>query len=100
YPLGPSQNHTVWAYRDVDGELQLIPVVNDLSTTFYRARNEDDGSNNRFEHTMSMSTRFLNFCPDEPYVSITVRNGQDMRQFDELIADKRPDRKSTRLNSS
>jgi len=90
YPLGPSQNHTVWAYRDVDGELQLIPVVNDLSTTFYRARNEDDGSNNRFEHTMSMSTRFLNFCPDEPYVSITVRNGQDMRQFDELIADKRP----------
>ncbi|SEL99525.1 hypothetical protein SAMN05216436_10198 [bacterium A37T11] len=81
-----SQNHSVWLYPDEGGQPQLKVVFNDLSGDFYFNRFTDDGAFNRYENTTVFATRFLNFCPDMPFVSVSIDNGQDMRNYMQLYA--------------
>ncbi|WP_437918038.1 DUF4397 domain-containing protein [Sphingobacterium sp. LRF_L2] len=81
YPIGAGQNHTVWLFPDENGNPKLDVVVNDLSGTLYDPWNEDDGANNRYQYTMAFGIRYLNLCPDVPYLSFTINNGQDMRDY-------------------
>lgn len=86
YPLQPGQNFSFWLWQNDEGVSELLPVSNDLSTEFYVARFADNGEVNRFEYTMFMGTRYLNLCPDIPYASFTINNGQDMRNYGVLLA--------------
>ena len=84
YPIQAGQNHSVWLWKDASGNPQLISVSNDLSTEFFVPRFEDNGSRNRYENTMTLSTRFLNLSPDVPYLSFTINDGQDMDDYMQL----------------
>ena len=81
HSIQAGQNHSVWLWQDAQGKVRLLPVANDMSTEFYSNRFDDNASVNRLEHTMALSTRHLNLSSDLPYLSYTINNGQDMRQY-------------------
>lgn len=83
YPLEAGQNHSVWLWPSVDNVPQLLPVANDLSSEYYRDYMEDDGTNNRTALNMVTAVRFLNLCPDEPYISFATDNGEDIREYEQ-----------------
>lgn len=84
YPIQAAQNHTVWLWRTPAGKVELLPVSNDLSAEFYVDRFDDNASQNRYENTMTLSTRFLNLSAGLPYLSFTINDGQDMRDYMQL----------------
>ena len=86
YDLSTMQNQSIWLYRDREGKAQLKVLANDMSGEFYYERFPNDGTYNRYEHTMVFATRFVNFCPDIPYASFTIDDGQDMRRYAQLFA--------------
>lgn len=86
FSIRANQNVSCWLWRKQDGTLDLLPVFNDLSTDFYVERFTDNGTVNRYEHTMAVGTRYLNLCPDLPFATFTINNGQDMRGYGVLSA--------------
>ncbi|MBX2922529.1 MAG: DUF4397 domain-containing protein [Chitinophagaceae bacterium] len=78
--ISGGQNHSVWLWQDKDGKPQLLPVFNDLSSTYYYHQNDEYGAENRTADNLPAGIRFLNLCPDEPYISFTVDDGQDARE--------------------
>ncbi|MBX3255438.1 MAG: DUF4397 domain-containing protein [Chitinophagaceae bacterium] len=82
--LSANQNHSVWLWQDSAGRAQLTPVANDLSSEYYYDRSGQNGINNRYADALTTGIRFLNLCPDEPYISFTIDDGQDMRNNTQL----------------
>lgn len=77
YPLQAGRNYTIWLVP-TDSVPQLLCVPNDLSGTPYRGYADDDGTFNRYYYDMAFAFRFLNLCPDVPYLSFTANNGQSV----------------------
>lgn len=78
--LKGSDNITVWAYPMADGTTSLTAVPNNMSGLRIVDPNTDgsDATNNVVDPLDSKllgQTRFLNLCPDQPYVTFTGDNG-------------------------
>lgn len=75
--LRAAQNYTAWLYSDASGAVpKLLLVANDLSGSWYRRGSEDDASLDRYQYRYFFYKRFLNFSPDNPYITFTKNNGQ------------------------
>lgn len=77
-------NFTVAFYPAADKQIATTILQNNMSGIINNASNEDgsDGSTAVFDPVsimaMNMQTRFMNFCPELPYVSFTARNGASL----------------------
>ncbi|GEP91656.1 hypothetical protein SAMN05660909_03745 [Chitinophaga terrae (ex Kim and Jung 2007)] len=77
--LKPGLNYTAWLYLTPEGKAAISLVNNNLSGGWYAVRPDNtgqDGIYNRMLNEYPFNLRFLNFCPDLPYVSFTMDNGQ------------------------
>jgi hypothetical protein len=63
YDFNADQNYTIWIYPAANGKPLLKVVVNDLT-----------GEKNNYPFYQ----RFLNLCPDIPYLTFTRNNGQSL----------------------
>lgn len=77
YSFKSNQNYTVCAFPAVDGSARLSIAVNDLSG---EANVTDNGQDNgayygRTPNNYPFMKRFINFCPDIPYLTFTRGNG-------------------------
>ncbi|RFS21711.1 DUF4397 domain-containing protein [Chitinophaga silvatica] len=75
------QNITAWFYKKPEGKPAIGIVTNNLTGSWYQPlpggdNTGQDGSLNRMTHNYPFNYRFLNLCPDLPYVSFTYDNGQ------------------------
>lgn len=73
--LDPNTNFTLWVHPDANGKTTISPVANDLSATFI-SPGGDDASSSRVRQEYPFSIRFLNLCPDVPYLTLTTNNAQ------------------------
>jgi len=82
--LYPYDNYTVWAYNKADGKPGLLFEANDMTGSTYTSTYHpngtgagelpDDGTNGkprRFKYNYALQTRFLNLCPNLPYITFT-----------------------------
>lgn len=74
-------NFTIAFYPDTDKHIATTILQNNMSGIINNASNEDgsDGSTAVFNPVtimaMNIQTRFMNLCPELPYVSFTAKNG-------------------------
>lgn len=73
--LRANMNYTAWLYPAADGAAKLLLVANDLSGVQY-AGSSDDGTFDRLKQSFFFFTRYLNFSPDNQYITYTLDNGQ------------------------
>ncbi|QEC42575.1 DUF4397 domain-containing protein [Pseudobacter ginsenosidimutans] len=73
--LRANMNYTAWLYPAADGAAKLLIVANDLSGVQY-AGGSEDGTYDRLKHSFFLFKRFLNFSPDNQYITYTLDNGQ------------------------
>ncbi len=73
--LQANQNYTLWTYPNSQNQIQLAIVANDLSGEKELGRVED-GTIGRDVNTFPFFRRYLNFCPDVPYLTVTADNGK------------------------
>lgn len=79
YPLETNQNYTAWIYPDKDGNGQISVVANDLSAeVFMGDGGQDNAAYGTKNNNFPFSKRFLNLCPDIPYLTFTKNNGQPL----------------------
>lgn len=74
--LQPNTNFTVWAFPS-GGGVDLLPVQNNLSgsrNASFNGDGSDTGPTTMYTGLPYM-VRFLNFCPDLPYVTFTQADG-------------------------
>lgn len=71
-----NQNISLWVWRNKQGNLEIVPVYNNLSQEMYYPVSGDYGGFNRYEYTSYVGMRFFNFCADEPYLNFTLNDGQ------------------------
>jgi hypothetical protein len=77
YTLQPNQNYTAWAYPQKDGTAKILLVANDLSAeNAVTDGGQDNGAYGRRVTFMPFAKKFLNLCPDIPYLTFTKNNGQ------------------------
>jgi hypothetical protein len=72
----PSQNYSAWLYSDKNGSPKLDIIANDLSGATYTGTELDDATYARNQYRFFFFKRFLNFSPDNPYITFTSSNGQ------------------------
>ncbi|SFC68627.1 hypothetical protein SAMN05421747_11933 [Parapedobacter composti] len=70
----PNQHYSVYAYPDETGKPQIVVIANDLSGN---------------GELMPFRKRFINLCPDIPYVTFTRNDGESMGQ-PQVVANLRP----------
>eukprot|EP01133_Synstelium_polycarpum_P002875 gene2875-3301_t len=73
------ENYTLWVFSGVDGKASLAVVNNNLSGVFSTLNGNnggEDASFNRRKRQYPFDIRFLNLCPDVPYLSFTRNDGQ------------------------
>ncbi|WP_237028582.1 DUF4397 domain-containing protein [Pedobacter steynii] len=75
FQLDANTNFSFWVHPDANGKTTISAVANDLSGTFVREAG-DDASSSRFTQEFPFSIRFLNLCPDVPYLTLTTDNAQ------------------------
>lgn len=81
--IRPNQNLTLWAFPSKDKAVNILVQQNDLSDYRY-GRDPFAGSSvdNSYYHAYSSSfpleIRYLNLCPEIPYLSITNQDGQSV----------------------
>ncbi|WP_367865537.1 DUF4397 domain-containing protein [Pedobacter sp. WC2423] len=76
--LGANTNFTLWVHPDANGKTTISAVANDLSgTLFSGAGSGDDATYSRYKAGFPFNIRFLNLCPDMPYLTLTTNNAQD-----------------------
>ncbi|MGN6418092.1 MAG: hypothetical protein ACTHMC_11410 [Pseudobacter sp.] len=75
--LRANMNYTAWLYPAPDGAAKLLLVANDLSGVQY-AGASDDATFDRLKQSFFFFTRYLNFSPDNQYITYTLDNGQPM----------------------
>ena len=79
HPLEANQNYTAWIYPDKDGKGQISIAANDLSAeTFTGNAGQDNAAYGRHRNNFPFSKRFLNLCPDIPYLTFTRNDGQPL----------------------
>ena len=73
--LEANKNFSIWVYPDANGNPAVKAVANDLSATYY-----DDlltGTEiDYLKQAFPFQIRFLNFCADVPYLTMTGDDGQ------------------------
>lgn len=79
--LRPAQNYSAWLYPDAQGNAKLTLVINDLNGPIYSSGSGNNGSNSgptykEIRENFIFNKRFLNFSPDNPYITFTFGNGQ------------------------
>ncbi|WP_448104419.1 DUF4397 domain-containing protein [Pedobacter panaciterrae] len=74
--LDPNTNFTLWIHPDASGKATISAVANDLSRVIPGNTATDDATYVRNKLDYPFSIRFLNLCPDLPYVTFTKDNGQ------------------------
>ncbi|MEJ5055941.1 hypothetical protein [Sphingobacterium sp. MYb382] len=75
--LQSGQNYTAWLYQDKDKKVNMLLAANNLAGTIYTGK-DDQGNNATIDRTKSAYPfffRFLNFCPQIPYTTITNGSG-------------------------
>ena len=76
FTLNGGDNYTVWIYPDPSDRPALLWAQNNLSGSYVVP--SGDGSDNTYNVTSTnfpFWVRFLNLCPDLPYVTFTQNNG-------------------------
>ncbi|ASZ11279.1 DUF4397 domain-containing protein [Chitinophaga pendula] len=77
YQLKAGDNYSVWLYEDAAGKAMIHVVTNNLSGIYTTIGNGgQDATYDRFKRSFSTDIRFLNYCPDLPYITFTGTNGQ------------------------
>ncbi|SDF55772.1 protein of unknown function [Mucilaginibacter pineti] len=71
-----NSNYTLWVHPDAGGKTTITAVANDLSGTLV-GNATDDATYARNYDEFSFTMRFLNLCPDMPYLTLTTDNAQD-----------------------
>ncbi len=74
--LDANTNFTLWLHPDANGKATISPVANDLSRVIPGNNATDDATYVRNKLDYPFSIRFLNLCPDMPYLTFTKDNGQ------------------------
>jgi len=74
--LDANTNFSLWLYPDANGKATIVPVPNDLSNMIPRTDATDDGTYAKNKLDYPFGLRFLNLCPDLPYLTFTKGNGQ------------------------
>lgn len=74
--LDANSNFTLWLHPDANGKATVSPVANDLSRVIAGTNAGDDATYVRNRLDYPFSIRFLNLCPDVPYLTFTKDNGQ------------------------
>lgn len=74
--LDAKMNYTLWLYPSPEGPAKIVVTSNDLSGTIHFGASEEDASFDYLQYAMPFSKRFINLCPDIPYLTITAKNGQ------------------------
>lgn len=74
--LDANTNFTLWLHPDANGKAAISAVANDLSRVIPGTTATDDATYVRNKLDYPFSIRFLNLCPDLPYVTFTKDNGQ------------------------
>lgn len=74
--LDANTNFTLWLHPDANGKATISPVANDLSRVIPGNNAGDDATYVRNKLDYPFSIRFLNLCPDVPYLTFTKDNGQ------------------------
>lgn len=73
--LEANKNFSLWVYPDANGNPAVKAVVNDLSATYY-----DETLTGTvidyLQQAFPFQVRFLNFCADVPYLTVTGNDGQ------------------------
>ncbi|WP_316822466.1 DUF4397 domain-containing protein [Pedobacter gandavensis] len=75
FKLDANTNHTFWVYPDVNGKASIATVANDLSGVYVDPAT-DDASYLRRKQDFPFAIRFLNLCPNMPYLTLTTNNAQ------------------------
>ncbi len=75
--LNGGDNITAWVYPSPSGSDSIVFVQNNLSGNYYNGGTGDgsDASTSQFHINCPFWIRFLNLCPDLPYVTFTQGNG-------------------------
>lgn len=71
--LEANKNFSIWFYPSADGKPAIQVVANDLSGTYFGPLFGE--VNGYLKHAFPVNIRFLNFCPDIPYLTITGNDG-------------------------
>ncbi|GAA4312460.1 hypothetical protein GCM10023149_07830 [Mucilaginibacter gynuensis] len=71
-----NQNYTLWLYPDAAGKAQILFVPNNLSGMVSVGGTPQDGSQGIVTTNYAFNKRFLNFSPDNPYITFTYDNGR------------------------
>lgn len=75
FQLDANTNFSFWVHPDANGKTTISAVANDLSGIFVGEAG-DDASSSRFALEYPFGIRFLNLCPDVPYLTMTTNNAQ------------------------
>lgn len=103
--VNAGDNLTLWTYPGAADSTNLTVVQNNMSGRHVLSPNDDgsDASNwvyDPLQYQMLVQTRFLNLCPDLPYITFTTANGapfprndyfSDQRAAQNLQPGKAPD---------
>lgn len=79
--LKGGDNFTVWAFPKADNTIALIVLQNNMSGIINNAEHADGSDGNTSvgdpvsQIGLVKQMRFLNLCPDLPYVTFTAKNG-------------------------
>lgn len=75
FQLDANTNFSFWVHPDANGKTTISAIANDLSGIFVGEAG-DDASSARFTREYPFGIRFLNLCPDVPYLTLTTDNAQ------------------------
>lgn len=78
YIARPNENYTLWSYPDPQGQIKIGLTVNNLSALKPIAGIEADGTYGYTKNSFPTDFRFVNLCPDIPYLSVTADDGQPL----------------------
>lgn len=78
--LEANKNFSIWVHPDASGKPTVTAVPNDLSGNIY-SDSSDDGSLSAYRQVFPFAIRFLNFCADVHYLTVTTNNGQGFSSF-------------------
>jgi hypothetical protein len=72
--LEANKNFSLWVSPDANGNAAIHAIANDLSGTYFIG-GTDDGSAGYMQQAFPFNVRFLNFCQDVPFLTVTGNDG-------------------------
>jgi hypothetical protein len=73
--LEANKNFSLWVFPDVNGIPAIQAIANDLSGNYF-VGGTDDASAGYLKQAFPFNVRFLNFCQDIPYLTVTGNDGE------------------------